>query len=141
MIPRLLTYLYRHRRLLLVLTIAVTASILLLTLLPSDKLTKTDFPQFDKIAHIIVFGGWTYLFGLVRFSYTRTPTSFWSIDLLAGIGFGLSIELLQHFLPINRSADFYDFLADLLGILIAIYFLKQTHQQLEDNLELDFKDV
>lgn len=130
MIRELLLYLYRRRRLLLGITGIATISILVSTLLPSDQLNDSKFLKFDKIIHAVVFGGWTYLFGFVRYSYTTRPTSYWGIDLLAGIGFGLGIELLQYFLPTDRSAEFYDFMADLLGILLAIYFLKQTQRQL-----------
>ncbi len=130
MIRKLLLFLYRRRRLLLGITGIATISILVSTLLPSEQISDSNLLKFDKIIHALVFGGWTYLFGFVRYSYTGRTTSYWSIDLLAGIGFGLGIELLQYFLPTNRSAEFYDFLADLLGILLAIYFLKQTQLQL-----------
>lgn len=135
MIRELLLFLYRRRRLLLGITGLVTLFILVTTLLPSNQLNESKFLKFDKIIHALVFGGWTYLFGLVRYSYTGRPTSYWSLDLLAGIGFGLGIELLQYFLPTNRSAEFYDFLADLLGVLLAIYFLKQTQRQLIKELD------
>lgn len=137
MIKETLRFFYRRRRLLLGIMVAATASILLLTLLPSDRLNQTSLFEYDKIGHAVVFGCWTYLLGLVRIAYTKEEPVYLGIELLAGIAYGLFIELLQHFLPINRSGDVMDFLADLVGIVLAVYLLRYTYYQLGDELLKD----
>lgn len=90
------------------------------TLLPSDYQVSGSFPYLDKFVHFIMFGTWTFFYGLVRFltgKFTLLPVFIW------GGLFGLAIELMQHLLPIDRSPELLDFVADISGTGAAIVLL------------------
>lgn len=103
----------------------LTFVMLILMLIPSNMLGTSQLWSYDKIGHFLLFGSWTYTLGLYRFiKLDKRPNI--PIVFTAGISFGLFIELLQHFLPVNRSADPYDLLFDALGCLIAVILLIKT---------------
>jgi VanZ family protein len=63
---------------------------------------------------------WTFFYGIFRFQkkkYSLLPI------FVTGALFGISIEILQYFLPTNRHAEFLDIGADLLGTGLAILLL------------------
>ncbi len=64
----------------------------------------------DKFTHVGIF----ILFAVLWSLSGRRPV--WVI--LAGLFFGILIEVLQGALPIHRSADVQDAIADLIGTLI-----------------------
>lgn len=104
----------------LFLLILSTGLILYGTLFPADyDMPKTVF-GFDKLIHFIMFGVWTVVFGLVRF--LKEKFALWPIFIISAL-FGLAIEILQNYLPTNRSAELWDFAADLSGTLIALLIL------------------
>lgn len=66
-----------------------------------------------------MFFTWTFLFGLMRmFKTHKKPSPL--ILLFIGFFFGVLIEILQHYLPINRSSEVYDLIANALGSITAI---------------------
>ncbi|GAB3563938.1 hypothetical protein GCM10027578_08560 [Spirosoma luteolum] len=76
------------------------------------KQVPTVFSASDKLTHVFifaVFGGLWYLNGYKA----------WRV-LLAGIGYGILIEIWQGIMPINRSFDLYDALADSIGTAAGI---------------------
>ncbi|WP_461090187.1 VanZ family protein [Spirosoma gilvum] len=66
----------------------------------------------DKLLHVLIFAPFTLLWLLAGFPAGRV--------LIAGILFGALIEALQYSLPINRSADWIDLLADSIGAAVGI---------------------
>lgn len=82
------------------------------------------FAHFDKIVHCALFFTQTWLLGKIWLTenkplnpiYLFIPTLIWAI--LSEIG--------QALLTRNRHGDVWDTLADTIGILIALYFLKQS---------------
>jgi len=111
--------LFKWKKLLLAMFAAVTLITILGTLIPAD----IDLPgivwSYDKAVHFFMFLAWTLLFGIYRFVQTKKRPNLWFV-LLAALIFGLVIEILQFLLPINRSAELYDFLADTAGSITAI---------------------
>lgn len=105
--------------------ISLTLVTLLLTLMPSDFLGESQLWSFDKLGHILMFGSWTFTLGLYMQLSTTPNINVWGIFSI-GVSFGLLIEVLQHVLPLNRHADPFDFLVDVLGCLLAVWLLKQT---------------
>lgn len=90
------------------------------TLTPANHDLPPEFWSNDKLVHFFAFFIWTLLLGLFRFfkkDYRLWPIIVW------GILFGLFIETLQHYLPIQRSAELYDFIADGLGSIAALVLL------------------
>ena len=92
------------------LAITVTAIIFILCTLPSENLPNTN----DKTAHFIAFAGWAFCWQCAFGNYKRT--------IALGILYGILIEFWQGILPesFHRSFDWYDALADSIGVIIGI---------------------
>lgn len=117
---RLPTVFTRSAKLNFALLVISTGLIVYGTLFPSDYQISTSTPYLDKLVHFLMFGTWTFFYGLVRFlkgNLSLIPVLVW------GALFGLTIELLQHFLPIDRSPEVLDFVADLSGTGAAVLLL------------------
>lgn len=79
--------------------------------------------DYDKLGHFMMFAAWTFSFGLAFSLIKKKPLSWWG-TILAGIFFGLLIEILQKIMPFNRSFEWLDVLADALGALSAGVLLR-----------------
>jgi glycopeptide antibiotics resistance protein len=79
-----------------------------LTLFPSDLLTSAARLGNPKLGHVILFGGWTFLFGLLLFEYFKKRSFSILAIVLAGILFGAAIELMQYLMPFDRSGSLAD---------------------------------
>lgn len=99
-----------------------TVAILAATLYPTSKSLSIDIFEYDKIGHFLMFLIWTFFYGVYRaIKKDKKPNLL--VLFLIGCFYGLLIELLQHFLPTNRSPELLDFVADALGSLVAIIVL------------------
>ena len=76
-----------------------------------------SIPYLDKMFH---FSAFIVLSLFLDLSIKRTLLSS-KAALIFLIFYALLIELVQYFLP-YRSAEFFDFISDLLGILVYLYF-------------------
>lgn len=107
----------------------VTVLILIATLYPSNKSFSFDIWDYDKVGHFIMFGGWTFLYGIYRaFKKARKP-NLWIVFFL-GSFYGLIIEVLQYIVPTNRSPELMDLVADIFGALAAILVLHLLFKKL-----------
>jgi VanZ family protein len=94
------------------------------TLSPAEYLVPSELWSFDKVIHFVSFGVLTALIWLHLYKIGNTG---WTLDLKAlfwGIFAGLLVEVLQYYLPIQRSGDGMDFLADVLGSIAAVGFFR-----------------
>ncbi|MBO6585309.1 MAG: VanZ family protein [Gracilimonas sp.] len=110
----------RSVKLYLTLLIISTGAILYGTLFPVSYDVPRSLLGMDKLVHLIMFGAWTFFFGLVRFlkdKFKLIPV------FIVGTLFGLIVEVLQYLLPTGRSPEFMDFIADLSGTGLAILVL------------------
>jgi len=89
--------------------------------LPGSSLPKADWLSkiyFDKWVHIgffiVLVLLWSWYLELER---TRT----YFIIILTAVLYGFIIELVQHYLILNRSFDLGDLAADTLGALFGIF--------------------
>jgi|AntRauTorcE11897_2_1112592.scaffolds.fasta_scaffold00142_17 CDP-diglyceride synthetase len=117
---KIIKNLTRSVKLYLGLLIISTAAILYGTLLPADYNVPETLLGLDKVAHFVMFGAWTFFYGLVRFlkdKFTLFPV------FLVGCIFGLFIEILQHVLPVDRSPELLDLAADISGTGAAVLLL------------------
>lgn len=105
------------------LTVFSTLLILAGTLTPSDKLWDSTLWSYDKIGHAGLFFGWAWNVRAWFDRYGEIPSAALKTWLYSAI-FGALIEFLQFSLPINRAAEFSDFLADVAGALIALFLYK-----------------
>ena len=91
------------------------------TLLPAADVSNPlpiDIPHTDKLFH---FGSFVILTVLFYWAYDNLKIT---SHLLLGVLLGFLIELLQGYLPYGRTADIFDFIADVLGTLVGFTVLK-----------------
>jgi len=126
---------YRHIPgiLLLLATIVIFAG----TLFPSKPSLSINIWDYDKIGHFLMFGGWTFLYGIFRaFKLKQRPNL--TYVFILGSTYGLLIEFLQFVFPTNRSPEMMDFIADMIGALAAIgvlhFIFKRIFVTDEDSL-------
>lgn len=92
--------------------LAVVWSLLILGLC---SVPGNDVPDlgWDKLHHFGAFGIMSALW------YWAKPQQTWSV-VIGLIAYGFFIEVWQHVLPIGRTFDLWDGLADALGVIAAI---------------------
>jgi VanZ family protein len=107
------------------LAVAWTILIQILLCIPGSDLTKTglfSIPNFDKFAHIVLFGSfvglWCYYFYLKKKPAGRLKTLFFLVFLIAAAN-GIIMEFVQRDYVPNRSFDEGDIIADLITSSIA----------------------
>jgi VanZ family protein len=95
------------------LTLVVSALILIAVLLPGSRVPQVDFFfGFDKVIHFTMFATWA-----VALRHDLKPEYFrFTLVILSGLFFSLMTEVLQ-ILVEGRSFDLNDFLADGLGLI------------------------
>lgn len=104
--------------------VVASAAIIYGTLFPAEMIVKSELWSFDKVIHMVGFGGLTALIWLhlKRIGSSGRPLDVWA--LVWGIGAGALIELLQYLMPVNRSAEWGDLLADAVGSILAVVILR-----------------
>ena len=100
-----------------------TAAVLALALSPDVRSSWLVKTLGDKILHCGAFtvGGIIWIKALET-SPKLTRAGAWIAGTVAALLVGIAIELLQRYVP-TRSADARDFLADILGVLVAVIYL------------------
>ncbi len=94
------------------LAIAWTITMLIGCLTPHDQVPDELMTWNDKFLHIAIFALFATLWLLAGYPI-RTV-------VVAGLIVGALIEVLQYLLPINRSADWFDLMADGVGTGIGV---------------------
>ena len=85
---------------------------------PGKDLPKVDVPLIDKWVHLVMFGGFTFLWLCAR--PIRTTASL-AILFLIAVALGSFIELMQGLLTfLGRSMEFLDAVADAIGGILGI---------------------
>ena len=92
------------------LAIAWTIIMLIGCLTPHAQIPGPIVSFNDKLMHVAIFVQFSLLWIMAG---VRLPTA-----LVAGLLFGAFIEGLQYVLPINRSCDFEDLVADAVGTIV-----------------------
>jgi VanZ family protein len=97
------------------LSLTITTVLVLIAIsIPGSSMPQTTgFTGLDKLVHVFMFYVWSLS---VQFD---TSVKFrWNRILAIGTGFGLLTELIQ-LAAKNRSFDWYDWLFDSLGLMLA----------------------
>lgn len=102
------------------LAISWTIIILIGCLTPHAELPGPILTLNDKLMHVAIFVPFSLLWILSGFRLNSV--------LIAGCLFGALIELLQYVLPINRSADWIDLLADCIGTVVGAGLVLAWHR-------------
>jgi len=122
----LYNYLRDNRGKLLVLPLFIYWFALLIgTSLPSDVSVEI-FELSDKLKHFLAYLILAFLLGLnlhFQGKWEFASKNYIFITLLITVLYGAADEIHQIWIP-NRSAEFYDWFADLLGSLLGIIFAK-----------------
>lgn len=114
------------RGLLCIPAICWTSLVFYLCLLPKSQIPKVTFLDkiyFDKIVH---FGFYSimflfYLLALKPFRYHI------AVSAMVCLFIGITVEFLQGYLPIHRSFDIWDIVANACGLISSIMFLKSKN--------------
>ena len=110
-------------------SLIITAGILYLSFAPPS--TFNGIPTFeneDKLVHLLMYAGLTctLIFDFWKYykSITYKTLSFILICLVFPIILGGAIEIIQptYFAP--RTADWFDWFSDILGILLGLLFMQ-----------------
>lgn len=102
--------------------------VLVLTCMPGRNIPKIGWLEqihFDKLVHIGMFGGLTFLFcwPFSRSNVRPMQRRFYFIKIaLATSIWGLDIEFIQKYFAIGRSFELLDWAADSLGSFVALLF-------------------
>lgn len=83
------------------------------------------FPEMDKIAHAILFGGLASLvsLGLHRSGKPHRPAIYHLAPVLTVLAYGIFDECHQYFVP-PRTPDIFDIVADVTGAILAQELLR-----------------
>ena len=112
--------------------ISASIAIIWISLIPLPALPEIKFIPFDKVGHLVAFIllSFLYLIALDNPNANFKLTSYKNrITFLITFVIGGTIELLQHYLPINRYGDWFDFFFDIGGIIIAILIYPMLKQK------------
>ena len=104
-------------------TILVCTLVLILSVINTGVLPKTDLPSADKIVHSIMYFGITLILMLNQTSYkirVITPKQIY-IALIFSFCYGTLMEGIQSMLP-WRSGSIYDIIANALGVVVCATF-------------------
>jgi VanZ family protein len=98
---------------------------LILFVIPTNDLEVAQIAYCDKIVHLLIYFALVAATFWDKFRATRAgfKLSETLIIMFAAILFSAFIEIIQFFLP-YRSANLYDFLADLVGASVGIIVCK-----------------
>ena len=107
------------------LPVIASIAVIWFSLIPLSILPDIKFIPEDKIGHLLAFFILSLLYlwafdsknGFNKALYKKEWITFFITSVI-----GAMIELLQHYLPLNRFGDWFDFIFDIGGILIAIIF-------------------
>jgi VanZ family protein len=97
--------------------------------IPSSELPETswfDFPGFDKFIHAFLYATfeWLLLFGLLKQTFYQEKKVL-AVSLIICIIYGGLIEIFQETIFTDRSADFWDMLANITGALTGVFIFKK----------------
>lgn len=111
---------------------------LYLTVMPAEYLVESRVFQYDKLGHFALFGGWAFLYGLFIMYYRRKTDVGLNRIFWIGFMFGAMVEMYQYLMPVNRSGNLYDLLANALGCLAAVLALGIIKQYFPEKSMSDY---
>ncbi len=93
--------------------------ILIVSGFPGDKVPEVPIWQFDKLVHSVVYAILSITL-LLAFQKPKNRLKTFAFIILFGIFYGGIMEILQHYIFINRSGNWYDFIANAIGAILGI---------------------
>lgn len=121
--------------------------LLVITLIPGNFVPKTkgfwSHLSADKIIHLVLFAGQSFLLlkGLAKQYPEKSGRYKLEVVLLLSVILAALTEVLQWLLPIKRDGNFFDGLANIVGITIGLtaYLLvvRKKYQKLKTKQKID----
>jgi VanZ family protein len=99
--------------------------VVMLSLMKSEALPHVSwfqFPYFDKVVHFILYFVFATFLIHDFLHYSKINLKHWQIiaaSIFIVIGYGGFLEVLQRIPGLHRSTDFFDFLANTCGAVVA----------------------
>ena len=90
--------------------------------------------SFDKFVHASIFFALTFLWLLVGFKKNKLSLSFMIFIIIACIGYGGLLEIMQAKVFSERSGDWLDFIANSFGCLIGVWFFSKQKFRLSQTV-------
>jgi VanZ family protein len=109
-------------------TLLITAALLT----PITDPPKIDIPLADKVVHLIINAGLFVVWGSYVFSTKTKAVKSNTFSLLFACMFfyGILIEVVQgSFIP-TRGADFFDVIANVLGLILGAFAVKVSNKHI-----------
>ena len=103
------------KKILFVLTIIISLVIIIGSLSPLKTISPLTFNFSDKLLHV---GAYTVLSVMWNILLTKPPFKFSYLTVISLISLGWILELLQGWLPINRTTDYVDLGYNIMGVLL-----------------------
>jgi VanZ family protein len=90
--------------------------------------------SFDKFVHASIFFTLTFLWLLVGFKKNKLSLSFMIFIIIACIGYGGLLEIMQAKVFSDRSGDWLDFIANSFGCLMGLWFFSKQKFRLSQTV-------
>ncbi len=115
--------------------------VLILSGMPVYDLNKDRFiniPHLDKIIHFAMYYILSFL--IIYSNHTNKNNNFTfkktsTISFIISFAYGITIEIMQHYIFISRGFDILDIIANTSGILISILFYKKIFMFMDKILQ------
>lgn len=108
--------------------------VLVLSSLPGGEVNKLPFLDklyIDKLAHIFMYALLSFLLSDAFSAYKKNPLSLYILyTMIIAVFYGVFIEIMQQFVFVERSAEFFDIIANAFGAAAGglIFFLFRKNQ-------------
>lgn len=103
-------------------TILVAAIILYLSLMRNVHISLADtIPYFDKIAHLLMYLALAFIFTYTMLRNQVSITKIIILGCLLPVVYGGAIELLQEYYFYPRTGNWFDWIADIVGVFIGCF--------------------
>ena len=106
-----------------VLSFLATIAVVVVSIIPFPEIKPLDIVLFDKWVHFIMYGGLccVYWFDFFRNGHKTQNYAKWILWIVIfPIALGGIMELCQKYLTTCRSGDWIDFIANSIGVALAI---------------------
>lgn len=88
-----------------------------------------SIPHFDKFIHYCIFLIMAILGHIWKIKKSHNPKNVYYFGIL----FAIISEIIQHYFITGRNGSFFDFLADIAGLITAYFIVKQLQIKLHSN--------
>lgn len=113
---------------LIYISLSITIAIAVVSLVPINQQIAPQVQFLDKFVHAFMYFLLSFAWLKAFSGINKSVYYFYSI-LLIVLLYGIIIEVLQSVLTTYRRGDFYDVIANLVGIIIAGLFFKHFSQK------------